>query len=128
MSTVTHVDPIHVPKSVQISSILTQTAARMFDGLFTTREPLAVTDEIFDAWKLIREMAHLYANHGAQLLDSPLEWKLVDALVLAHKLHHRGDSLIEVLPPGACDCQMAERLRDLAPLILKSFWEEQCRR
>jgi len=114
----TPVDKITVPLPHQASAALTQIAARMFDHLVKDGEVLPLTEEAFDAWRLIREHAHLYGTHGLVVLEFHAEASLVNAFTLAHKLFHRYQFPMPL--PAACDCELAAQMRQIAPLIFRA--------
>jgi hypothetical protein len=113
----TPVDKITVPLPAQASALLTQIASRMFDHLVKNGEALPLTEEAFDAWRLIREHAHLYGNHGLIVLEVENEARLVDALYVAHKLFHRYEFPMPV--PSSCHCELAKIMREVAALVLR---------
>ena len=113
----TPVDKITVPLPAQASALFTQIAARMFDQLVVGDQVMALTTEAFEAWKLIREMAHLYGTHGLVVLEIEQEMRLVDAVVLAHKLFHRYAP--DTSTPGGCDCEMALKIHAAAQLVMR---------
>lgn len=114
----THTDPILISPSAQVSALLTQIAARMFDNVCAGGEWWLLEDESFAAWKLIREVAHLYGTHGIQVMEVCFEAKFVDALTLAHRTFHRSSDIN--LFPGSCKCEMARWIHGLAPLMLRA--------
>lgn len=114
----THTDPILVSPPAQVSALLTQIAARMFDNVCAGGEWWLLDDVAFNAWKFIREVAHLYGTHGVQVMAIDFEAKFVDAVCLAHRTFHR--STDARLFPGGCDCEMAKWIHQLAPLMLRA--------
>jgi hypothetical protein len=119
----TPVDKISVPFPAQASALFTQIAARMFDQLVVGDQVMSLTTEAFEAWKLIREMAHLYGTHGLVVLEIEQETRLVDAVVLAHKLFHRYAP--DTKYPGACDCEMALKIHAASQLVLRDGLEHR---
>jgi len=117
----TPVDKIAVSLPAQASALLTQIAARMFDHLVTGDQVMQLTTEAFEAWRMIREYAHLYGNHGIVVLEIEEESRLVDALKLAHRVFHRYEFPIRI--PGACHCELAVKMRAVAPLITRAGLE-----
>jgi hypothetical protein len=114
----THTDTFTVPLPAQASALLTQIAARMFDNLVSDHAAMRLTEEGFEAWRLIREHAHLYGNHGLMVLEIEQEMRLVDALILAHKLFHKYDPSTPL--PSLCDCELALKMQPLAGFVIRA--------
>ena len=102
----THTDPVFVSPATQISAALTKVAARMFDGLWLDgRPPERISPEIFEAWQLVRSIAHLYGTQGLVYLDLEMIDRLADALLLAHRCAH--GLRAETPAPECRDCELA---------------------
>ncbi len=114
----THLDRIEVPFPAQVSALLTQIAACMFENLINGKMAIELDEETFEAWKLIRSIAHLYGTRGLQVLEIDFQDKFVNAIVLAHRVYHC--FALDTTFPGACDCPMATLIHPLATLMLQS--------
>lgn len=117
----TPTDSLRVSLPAQASALLTQIAGRMFDHLVSADQAMQLTTEAFEAWRLIREYAHLYGNHGLVILEIDEEQRLLDALVLAHKLFHKYE--IGTVFPSRCGCELALKMQAVAPLIIRAGLE-----
>jgi hypothetical protein len=129
MATATHTDPILISPPVQVSALLTQVAGRMFDNaVYTGKDPLLigtvrVSLEIFEAWALIRRIAHLYGTQGLVYLDGILMDKLTDAVLLAHRNYHHMAPPEDVPCPEACDCELSGFIRKAMTTIFSATLE-----
>jgi hypothetical protein len=127
MATMTHTDRVLIRPPAQVCALLTQVAARMFDNsLYAGEDPLLVgttqvSMEIFQAWQLIRETAHLYGTHGMVYLDPTVLDRLTDALILAHRNFHFLRA--ETPYPEACNCELSEIIRKAMTTIFAVAFE-----